>query len=520
MVASCCAAASWCSTSSGQSNAAEIGFSDLVTRLGAVNVPTGAGVVLAQVEGSESAGNFGPNMAFSEFVGKVFMPMSGSFGSSVHATTVGQFGYGNSSSIAPGITNILVYEAGNWAQTGFLRFNQGEGAPPLVPPNQTKIINNSWGGSFGNPTSDNEVLRRADFQVDRDDTIMVNPPANNIQAELPLMGNTFNGISVGLTSGSHLPGPTPSNLDGPGRQRPNIVAPGEFTSYAAPVVSATAALLIQTARTFPGLLANPNAQRAETIKAVILAGARKRAGWTNLPATSGAGRGVTSTPLNAASGVDVLNVNNSHLMLTALEQNGSATVPATSNVTVRGWDFGTITDTGTLYYRFNLAGVTDQLSFLCAWNRNVNTSFTGFTQANFNLQLFRVNCSNQLLSLVGDANASIFSGGNVVSQSGIENVEHLFIRNLQPGKYVLRVNRSDAIAQAWDVGVAWLIPPPTSLPHPGDVSGNGVTNVDDLLAVINAWGTCTGICPADIAPAGGNCVINVDDLLAVINGWG
>jgi len=55
-------------------------------------------------------------------------------------------------------------------------------------------------------------------------------------------------------------------------------------------------------------------------------------------------------------------------------------------------------------------------------------------------------------------------------------------------------------------------------------SGNGAgqVNVDDLLAVINAWGPCAdpNNCPADIVPPGGNNVVNVDDLLAVINGWG
>jgi len=58
-----------------------------------------------------------------------------------------------------------------------------------------------------------------------------------------------------------------------------------------------------------------------------------------------------------------------------------------------------------------------------------------------------------------------------------------------------------------------------------DIVVNGVVNVDDLLAVINAWGPCgnPNNCPADIAPAGppvGNDIVNVDDLLAVINAWG
>jgi len=503
-----------------QANAAEIGFNDLVTRLGAGNVPTGAGVVLAQVEASESAGNFGPNTSFSEFIGKTFTQMSGPFGNSGHATTVGQFGYGNSSSVAPGITSIMVYEAGNWLQAGFLRLGQGSGVPPLTPPNQIKIINNSYAAATGSAAFDNEALRRADLQIDRDDTIMINPPANLIQSDIPLMGNTFNAITVGLTSGTHWPGPTTSTLDGPGRQRPNIVAPGQFTSFAAPVVSATAALMVQTARTFAGLSANPNAQRSETIKAVILAGAKKRAGWTNNTPTSGASRGITSTPLNALSGVDVVNINNSHLILTGLEQNGSATVPGAANASARGWDLGTITNTGSLHYRFTITGMTDELSLLCTWHRNV-TGFTGspgYTMANVNMQLFRVNCSNQLVSLTGDANATVFSGGNVSSQSAIENVEHLYIRNLKPGNYVLRVNRSDAEALAWDVATVWLIPAPTT--DPSDIDTNGVTNVQDLLAVIGAWGACPGICPTDIAPTGGDCVINVQDLLAVIAGWG
>lgn len=58
----------------------------------------------------------------------------------------------------------------------------------------------------------------------------------------------------------------------------------------------------------------------------------------------------------------------------------------------------------------------------------------------------------------------------------------------------------------------------------GDIIDNGEVDVDDLLAVINAWGPCPNPnkCPADIAPPGGcgNGVVNVDDLLTIINAWG
>lgn len=50
---------------------------------------------------------------------------------------------------------------------------------------------------------------------------------------------------------------------------------------------------------------------------------------------------------------------------------------------------------------------------------------------------------------------------------------------------------------------------------PADLNGSGAVNVDDLLAVINAWGAAGG--PADVNSDG---IVNVDDLLMVINGWG
>jgi hypothetical protein len=50
----------------------------------------------------------------------------------------------------------------------------------------------------------------------------------------------------------------------------------------------------------------------------------------------------------------------------------------------------------------------------------------------------------------------------------------------------------------------------------GDVNGDGIVNVNDLLAVINAWGPCP-CCAADVNEDG---VVNVNDLLLVINTWG
>jgi hypothetical protein len=49
---------------------------------------------------------------------------------------------------------------------------------------------------------------------------------------------------------------------------------------------------------------------------------------------------------------------------------------------------------------------------------------------------------------------------------------------------------------------------------PGDVNGDGVVDIDDLLAVISAWGQANS--PADLNHDG---IVDVDDLLLVIGNW-
>ncbi len=52
----------------------------------------------------------------------------------------------------------------------------------------------------------------------------------------------------------------------------------------------------------------------------------------------------------------------------------------------------------------------------------------------------------------------------------------------------------------------------------GDVNGDGVVDVDDVLQLINAWGAC-GLgqpCPADLD---GDGVVGVNDMLIVLANW-
>ena len=50
---------------------------------------------------------------------------------------------------------------------------------------------------------------------------------------------------------------------------------------------------------------------------------------------------------------------------------------------------------------------------------------------------------------------------------------------------------------------------------PGDATGDGLVNVDDLFAVIGQWGPCSG-CATDFD---GNGFVDIDDLFTVIGNW-
>ncbi len=54
---------------------------------------------------------------------------------------------------------------------------------------------------------------------------------------------------------------------------------------------------------------------------------------------------------------------------------------------------------------------------------------------------------------------------------------------------------------------------------PGDVTGDGMVNVSDLLEVILAWGECPErpVCPADLD---GDGMVAITDLVLVVTNWG
>ena len=108
----------------------------------------------------------------------------------------------------------------------------------------------------------------------------------------------------------------------------------------------------------------------------------------------------------------------------------------------------------------------------------------------------------------------MFTSGNVVSESIVDNVEHLYIQGLATGEYVLEVRRVDSAGGSRVFSVGWLFPEPTGVP--GDIDGDGVVGVNDILAIIGAWGPCVGGCPADLTNDG---LVDVLDILQLLSYW-
>jgi Subtilase family len=427
----------------------ETGLSALIQRVGAGNQPTGAGVVAGMAEAP--APGYLPDPSDPQFIGKLIIPKSNGNGISGHATVVGEHYFGLSTSIAPGIDTIDVWEASSWLGLGFL--NGTGSTPPKLA--DFKIINHSWIGAGADPQ---KSLRKLDYAIEDQQFLAVVGVNNGIgPLDYPLLAHGFNLIAVGRSDGQHHSGPTGLGIDGPGRQKPELVAPAGATSFATPLVSGAAALMVETARTHPALAGDPMAERADLLKAVLMAGAEHRAGWTNNAPTSGPLRGSTNTPLDALWGADEIDVNLSHWILTGDREPAAPTLPLLLHARHAGWDVTSIASGDSRWLHFTVSAASPRVSVMAAWNRHVALNFGSYELPDLDLELWRVDGVGQLHSLVGDAGLPYFSAGNVQSASPVDNLEHLYLNDLAPGDYALELRRMPDGFDNWNVALAWSL---------------------------------------------------------------
>lgn len=485
----------------------QIGWFDLEQRLGAGAVPTGAGVSILQCEAPEAANEWMPNTnaaSGAHFQGKVFNIPFGSPAVSSHATSVAKLCYGNLDSIAPGVSDIWLYETGTFLTSGYLKTGQS-GVLPSEPPSESiRIMNHSWIGEFGN-TSDTNALNRLDYLINRDNLLSLNGRGNAGDPDVRLLALSFNSITVGAAQGNDLTTDTPTGFDGPGRMKPDLVAPGEFTSFTTPVVSATAAVLYETIATDPVLSEDSLiSSRQPIMKAILLAGASRDEAWTNQPVD-----GVTSRPIDEEQGAGVVNVDRSHQILTGYRHSSASSLESAPIIPRSGFDYPRPTPGQTRWWRFSANRTLDEVSVALTWPRLPSTSFASYSLMDLDLELVRI-VDGQPQPIA--ASDGLFASGNVLSTSQVDNVELLSIRGLQPGDYALRVTRMNSGSTAFS-GLAWLMIEAEGIP--GDYDGNGAVNGNDLAQLLSAWGTNDP--EFDLT---GDGLIGGADLAKLLSNWG
>jgi hypothetical protein len=382
---------------------------------------TGAGVAVAVPEAGAPAWQINPaSVAHSEtlFTWHSSAGVAGNYPNSLgseswHGNEVAKQFFGLTNGVAPGVAHVDNYDA-NYFFSSLV--NQVTAIP-------AKVVNQSFIFTAEMPDMDMNY----DSYVAQHGTIFLNGAGNAGPVSSP--ATAYNVIAVGAYGGSSSVGPT---LDG--RCKPDLTAPGSLTSFTTPLVSGSAALLFQAgAREDGGLGTATAASDLRTIKALLLNGAAKPPGWTNL----------ATKPLDLRYGAGVLHVWNSYRQLrggqhapvvTQTINTGAAHPPApdTNNLpTRRGWDFRTVTHLFNRdlvnHYFFDLRATPGRaLTATLTWHRQENQ----LTVNNLDLFLYDANSGALLAS----------------SESVVDNVEHLYLPGLPPGRYNLQVLKRGGLA--------------------------------------------------------------------------
>ena len=450
----------------------DIGYTALQHLLG-TKTPTGANVNVSQAEAS-SVGptdpaypSYSSEITNSQFASKNFsFPGVASKSVSGHATGVGALFYG-SDSIAYGINNITSHEANAWIQSLLTT----TASPPL---NGNRVANHSWVGNGNTPAETGIILRLVDRQVKNNEFIQVVGMANSSNNS-PLLGSAYNVIAVGRTDGGHDQGSDAiDSTYGVGRTRPDLVAPQLVTSTAAPIVSAAAALLVETGHSgelklsrnsalISGIGTVYNAERANTIKAALMAGADRKTvnsfATANITDYRSTGH-QTGNGLDDRFGAGQLNILHSYQIITAGEQNsledgGDNKGEIGSN----GFNYdasfgGSFGSNSTATYRFK-AEANLNLTASLVWNLDVsNNADLTTTLHHLNLELYDVTAKST----------------SAFSKSAIDNTENLWV-NLKTGhSYELLVKSGETSEISCDYALAWHISPVNTAPPPLSVA--------------------------------------------------
>lgn len=405
---------------------AAIGYKKLIAEAG--KLPDGRTVAVGHIEWS-SEGAFAPDSGLPDFAGKEIR-MIGSGGISSHATSVGKLFYGKGSSMTSGIRVIEVWPAQTLLQDPELGLRGGTTREPAEM--KFRVMNNSWVYNPKEPGLDVELLRRFDLMLDRDAVVgVVCTRAGDDPILDALLSSSYNGIVAGTSNGRNPIVQT--TVDGEGRNKPEIVVPMKEPSAAGPVVASAAALLLDAAQADVAL---DEAAHPTVIKALLLAGASKSPfpDWQQ----------VGDEPIDRRVGAGQLDIFASYRMLTA----GRGKPGKSSVVKPNGWDKN-FPEKGSQLYFFDVPGGGQEFSAVLAWNRMVVDGIPGPSEWG-RPQSLLVSMSLKLFRAEGGSVGPLIDA----SESSVDNIQHIFVKNLKAGRYALEVA---ADLRTVPYGLAWRL---------------------------------------------------------------
>ncbi len=434
----------------------DVGYTQLKNELGAA-LADGLGVKVTQVEASTGTDPanpiFAPDPTVSALSDKEFSyPTLNSIPRtySSHATGVALTFYGTNVSMAPAIDDIHSYETNRWLTT--LRKSNGQATTT-----DRRIANHSWVGKAATAADNGLILRLVDRQVELNEYIQIVASG----ASSPLLSNGYNTMAVGLSNTAT--GYTSVNLDSiyqKDRVVTNVVAPAANLSSATPIVAAAAALLVQTGHEQPSLSEDAtslsgvgtiyNAERSETIKAALLAGAARQtsntSGYGDISDYRSTGH-QTENGLDTRYGAGQLNVYNSYQIITGGEQNSfEDDATGLSQIGYAGFDYdanfgGASGSNATATYSFT-AYASETISASLVWNAGVsNNTAMDTTIHHLGLSLFDVSDNTVIAK----------------SESMLDNTQNIHWQNLIAGhEYQLLVSSlEETNSFNWDYALAW-----------------------------------------------------------------
>ncbi len=378
------------------------------------------------------------------------------------------------------------------------------------------VINSSWGGP--DPQAVDPVSLAIDGLAAQNATVAFVAAAGNEGAgAVSAPGATFNGITVGALGGSGFLTPSTFSSQGavdfynpvtdtvlPGvRAAVDIAAAGENlvlaaylgdsggvgastdpgivdiiqdpapqdlyflnqsgTSFAAPLVAGSIALLKEVAATHPtlNLLGVAPANDTRVMRSILMAGATETSGWNNGQADNGNGVITTTQAVDFAVGAGALNLNNTvdiYFLAGTRDLAGSAG----GTIDGAGWDFASLALAGTNDYLFeNPFSEPVELTISLNWfaGRTFDNLLDAGSETHFS------NLDLEVWEVVG----GVFSTLVAQSTTTYNNTEFLRL-DLAAGDYGIRVRLDSLVYEVTPGGfteesyaLAWrAIPEPSS----------------------------------------------------------